>query len=91
MSGKEPVLATTLRELEEAAAEGAAIDLAGLAAAVEKLCADTLAAPQAERAEAAAGLAVVVSALDRLDSALKQQQDVSAKAAHRRASAAYKS
>ena len=40
--------------------------------------------------EAAEGLAAVVAALDRLGRTLKQQQELTAKAAHRRAASAYK-
>ena len=86
-----PALAADLAALEHAAESGAAVDLQGLAAAVEQLCADALAAPADDRSQAAADLAAVLAALDRLGGALRQQQELSAKAAHRRAADAYKS
>ena len=90
MSRKQPPLAATIGTLDEAAGQGVAIDLSGLAVAVEKLCTEAMTAPPEERQQAAQGLAAVVAALDRLGRTLKQQQELTAKAAHRRAADAYK-
>jgi hypothetical protein len=79
-------IATAIAEARAAAADGAAIDLAGLVAAVDAAMIEAKAAPAIERGVLVAELATLLEELNGLVAALSRQQNAGAQ---QRATTAY--